>query len=169
MADYGKKRGGTFSVPGHTGYPGGTIFAFDLDFEKFCDEQVKKLTNYKNDPNLFGYFSDNEMPLNVKNLTGYLSITNKQDPGYLAAKKWLIDKQSISEFPSLYLVKPRDSSKSCKGLQDYKGIYFLGEYIYLCSLHTTYALDPIVFTLIVCLLIKIKIFNNRISFANLSF
>lgn len=96
MADYGKKRGGTFSVPGHTGYPGGTIFAFDSEFEKFCEEQLKKLIKYTNDPNLFGYFSDNEMPLNVKNLTGYLSITNKQDPGYLAAKKWLNDR-GISE------------------------------------------------------------------------
>lgn len=96
MSAYGKKRGGTYSVPGHTGYPGGAIFVFDPEFEKFCDEHAKQLIKYKDDPNLFGYFSDNEMPLSLKNLTGYLSLKDKNDYGYLAAKKW-IDERKISE------------------------------------------------------------------------
>jgi hypothetical protein len=89
MSSYGKKRGGTFAVPGHTGYPGGAIFVFDPEFEKFCDEHAKQLLKYKDDPNLFGYFSDNEMPLSPKNLEGYLNLENKKDAGYLAAKKWM--------------------------------------------------------------------------------
>ncbi|WP_036692154.1 hypothetical protein [Pedobacter glucosidilyticus] len=92
MASYGKKRGGTFVVPGHTGFLGNAIFVFDPDFEKYCDEQAQKLVAYKDDPNLFGYFTDNELPFNLKNLDGYLSIKNPQDYGYQAAKKWLTDK-----------------------------------------------------------------------------
>ena len=29
MSSYGKKRGGTFQKPGHTGYPNDCIFVFD--------------------------------------------------------------------------------------------------------------------------------------------
>lgn len=92
MSSYGKKRGGTYAVPGHTGYPGNVIFVFDPEFETFCDEHAKQLAAYKNDPNLFGYFSDNEMPFSLKNLEGYLNLKDKNDPGYLAAKRWIDDK-----------------------------------------------------------------------------
>lgn len=96
MSSYGKKRGGTYSVPGHTGYPGNVIFVFDPDFEKFCDEHAKQLAVYKDDPNLFGYFSDNEMPFSLKNLEGYLNLKDKTDPGFIAAKEWL-DKKNIAQ------------------------------------------------------------------------
>jgi hypothetical protein len=93
MSGYGKERGGTYVQPGHTGYPNNTIFVFDPGFKKYCEERAKGLVKYKDDPNFFGYFSDNEMPINTKNLEGYLSLPNKNDPGYIAAKKWLDDKQ----------------------------------------------------------------------------
>lgn len=96
MASYGRKRGGTYQVPGHLAYPGNAIFVFDPEFEKFCEEYAKQLITYKNDPALFGYFSDNEMPLSLKNLEGYLNLENKNDPGYLAAKKWL-DSKGITQ------------------------------------------------------------------------
>lgn len=90
MSSYGRKRGGTFQQPGHTGYPNDGIFVFDPDFETFCDERAKQLVAYKDDPNLFGYFSDNEMPFKFKALDNYLGLP-KDDHGYLAAKKWLAD------------------------------------------------------------------------------
>lgn len=95
MSGYGHERGGTYQVPGHRGYPNNVIFAFDPGFETYCDEQAKKLLQYKDDKNLFGYFSDNEMPLGLKNLDGYLTLKDQNDPGYLAAKKWL-DEKGIS-------------------------------------------------------------------------
>ncbi|KAA8482723.1 hypothetical protein BDE36_2784 [Arcticibacter tournemirensis] len=92
MSGYGDKRGGTFQVPGHKGYPNNVIFVFDPGFEAYCEEQARKLTEYKDDKNLFGYFSDNEMPLGMKNLDGYLTLKDQNDPGYQAAIKWLATK-----------------------------------------------------------------------------
>ncbi len=94
MSAYGDKRGGTYAVPGHKGYPNNVIFVFDPAFETFADNHAKKLAANKDDKNLFGYFSDNEMPLGIKNLDGYLTLPNKEDAGYLVAKKW-IDERGV--------------------------------------------------------------------------
>lgn len=92
MSAYGDKRGGTYQVPGHKGYPNNVIFVFDAAFESFCDEYAQKIAAYQSDHNLLGYFSDNEMPLGLKNLDGYLTLKNHDDPGYVAAKKWIEEK-----------------------------------------------------------------------------
>ena len=91
MSNYGKERGGTFQQPGHTGYPGDAIFVFDPGWESFCDRHAKQATAYMNDPNLFGYFSDNEMPFRFKSLDNFLKLP-ENDPGRMAAEKWLIAK-----------------------------------------------------------------------------
>ena len=88
MASYGSKRGGTFMQPGHTGYPNDCIFVFDPGFETFCDEYAKKLAADKSDPQLFGHFSDNELPFQLGALTNYLALS-KSDPGQRAAVAWL--------------------------------------------------------------------------------
>jgi hypothetical protein len=89
MSDYGKKRGGTYQESGHTGYPDRTIFVFDAQWESFCDEYAKQLTATKDDTNLFGYFSDNELPLERLTLDRYLGKKDSTDPGAVAAKKWM--------------------------------------------------------------------------------
>jgi hypothetical protein len=73
MSGYGKKRGGTFQQPGHTGYPNDCIFVFDPGFEAFCDEHAKQLAATKDDPWLLGHFSDNEMPFKADALDKYLA------------------------------------------------------------------------------------------------
>lgn len=88
MSSYGRKKGKTHQQPGHTGYPNNTIFVFDPEFETFCDERAKQLIAYKNDPNLFGHFSDNELPFKLKALDNYLNLP-KTDSGYKAAANWL--------------------------------------------------------------------------------
>lgn len=88
MSNYGKKRGGTFQKPGHTGYPGDCIFVFDPEFEKFCDEDARQLAATKDDPWLLGHFSDNEMPLRFGALTNYLALP-ATDHGHQAALAWL--------------------------------------------------------------------------------
>ena len=89
MSDYGKKRGGTYQESGHMGYPDRTIFVFDPQWEAFCDEYAKQLAANRNDPNLYGYFSDNELPLEKLTLDRYLSKKDTTDPGCIAAKKWI--------------------------------------------------------------------------------
>jgi len=88
MSNYGRKRGGTFQQPGHTGYPGDCTFVFDPDFEKFCDEHARQLAADKNDPWLLGHFSDNELPWRYGALTNYLALP-ATDPGHQAALTWL--------------------------------------------------------------------------------
>lgn len=92
MSSYGKKRGGTYQLPGNTGYPNQCIFVFDPEFETFCDEHARKNLSEKNDPNLIGYFSDNELPFGLKNLEGYLTLPNPNDPGRRSAESWLQQK-----------------------------------------------------------------------------
>ena len=88
MGSYGRKRGGTYSQPGHTGYPGDCIFVFDPEFEAFCDEHARPLAADKDDPCLPGYFSDNELPFRPASLSNYLALPEK-DPGHQAALAWL--------------------------------------------------------------------------------
>ena len=88
MSGYGRIRGGTYSQPGHTGYPNDCIFVFDPGFERFCDKQARTLAENKNDPLLIGYFSDNELPFSPVSLSNYLELPEK-DPGREAALAWL--------------------------------------------------------------------------------
>ena len=91
MSSYGRQRGGTYYLPGHTGYPNKAIFVFDKAFEEFCDSHAKKLCKHKNDPNLLGYFSDNELPLDNRCLNGYLTLP-EGDEGRKAAEQWLAER-----------------------------------------------------------------------------
>jgi len=88
MSSYGKQRGGTYQQPGHTGYPNDAIFVFDPEFETFCDKHARQLLATKNDPNLFGHFSDNEMPFKFKSLDNFLALP-ESEPGHQAAVEWL--------------------------------------------------------------------------------
>lgn len=88
MSAYGKKRGGTFQQPGHTGYPKDCIFVFDPEFEAFCAEHARQLAATKDDPHLLGHFSDNELPFKREALANYLTLP-ESDPGHAAAAAFL--------------------------------------------------------------------------------
>jgi len=88
MSAYGKHRGGTYAVSGHQGYPQNTIFIFDPEFAAFADQYLAIIDSGSSDPNLLGYFSDNEIPLYRKNLDGFLSLP-ANDPGNIAARNWM--------------------------------------------------------------------------------
>ena len=90
MAAYGRHRGGVYRVAGHQAYPQDTIFIFDPEFPAFADKYLARIDAYRDDPNLMGYFSDNEIPLYRKNLDGFLSLPDA-DPGHIAAAAWMKD------------------------------------------------------------------------------
>jgi len=93
MSAYGRRRGGTFSQPGHTGYPGGCPFVFDPGFAEFCLEHAEQLAATRDDPWLLGHFSDNELPWKRTLLESYLALPDS-DPGRRAAAAWLTDRRS---------------------------------------------------------------------------
>jgi hypothetical protein len=107
MSAYGKKRGGTFQKPGHTGYPGNCIFVFDPEFEGFCDGFAQQLAAEKNDPWLLGHFSDNELPFPEDALKNFLALP-ESDAGHQAAWKWLRGRQG--EKVREGGIKPEDSA-----------------------------------------------------------
>ena len=88
MSAYGKKRGGTYQKPGHTGYPGDCPFIFDPEFPAFCEEHARQLAADKDDPWLLGHFTDNELPWNRKMLDHYIKLP-VSDHGHIAATRWL--------------------------------------------------------------------------------
>jgi hypothetical protein len=100
MGSYGRNKG-AYQQSGHLGYPDNAIFVFDPEFEKYCDEYARQINVNKNDKNLFGYFSDNELPFYKKSLDNFLSKKDHQDAGYIAAEKWLnehhYDKAAITD------------------------------------------------------------------------
>lgn len=105
MSEYGKKRGGTYQLPGHIGYPEGAIFVFDPDFPKFCDEHAARhLAPLKDDPWIVGHFSDNELPFRPNTLDGFLRLP-ADDPGGAAAREWIGKRRGSPE------AKPSDEDR----------------------------------------------------------
>jgi hypothetical protein len=96
MSGYGSSR--THQADGHMGYPNNAIFVFEKGFEAYCNNKAKELAENKYDKNLFGYFTDNELPFLNKSLTNFLKlgINSATDENYLATKKWL-DENGFSE------------------------------------------------------------------------
>jgi hypothetical protein len=95
MSSYGKKRGGTFQKPGHTGYPGDCIFVFDPGFETFCEEHARQLAKERDDSYLLGHFSDNELPFPEDALKKFLALP-VSDHGHQAALQWLRARRGAS-------------------------------------------------------------------------
>ena len=91
MSSYGNKIGGTYRAPGHTGYPKNVIFVFDPGFETFCDSHAKQIATWKEDKNLLGYFSDNEMPYRTSYIDSCLAFS-PTDHAHRAAVQWMKDK-----------------------------------------------------------------------------
>lgn len=81
------------STGGNTTFSNGVMNVFDPDFETFCDEWAKEnMTKYKDNPNLIGWLSDNELTATQSLLDIYLSldVTDARNAySYAAAWEWL--------------------------------------------------------------------------------
>ena len=88
MSGYGRKRGGTYQLPGHIGYPEHAIFVFDPEFPAFCEQHAENLAATRDDPYLLGHYSDNELPFRANSLDNFLRLPSDQ-PGGRAARDWL--------------------------------------------------------------------------------
>lgn len=76
-------------------------YVFDEGFAAYCDRRMAAEAVYKNDPNLFGHFSDNELNFQQDLLSLFLKIKNNQHPARLAAIDFIaknnIDTGSITK------------------------------------------------------------------------
>jgi hypothetical protein len=91
MSGFGSTR--TYQQSGHMGYPNDAIFVFETGFAAYCETKAQALVSNKTDKNIFGYFTDNELPFYNKSLNNFLRLgkTSLTDENYLATKKWLTD------------------------------------------------------------------------------
>lgn len=81
MAEYRAHRSPRLEMP-----------VFDAAFETFCNSRAAGLQPYANDPQVFGYFSDNELAWRDEGLAAHLAITNPDDENYTTAVSFLADR-----------------------------------------------------------------------------
>ena len=128
MGSYGKKRGGTFVQPGHTGYPQDAIFVFDAAFVTFCDEHAKQLAATKNDPYLVGHYSDNELPFPKDSLDKFLMLP-ETDAGGKEVRTWLSQQRggaAITDIDAVTKTLTTDEREAWRG-------YVVGRYFEIVS------------------------------------
>lgn len=65
------------------------IYPFDPEYQKFCDQHAKQTIETKDDPWLFGHFSDNELPFQEKGIVNRYLKHPKNDPNHQAAAKFM--------------------------------------------------------------------------------
>jgi sugar phosphate isomerase/epimerase len=85
-----KRAGGTYRNAGWQGYEHDLVMVFDPEFERIANQTAARLAQYQNDPYLLGYFTDNELPWKNDALVRHLIYLPPTDPGYVAAKEWLV-------------------------------------------------------------------------------
>ena len=93
-AEHLKRFGGKYKTAGWQGYRFDLVMVFDPEFEDYCDTAFKAVAKYKDDKYLLGYYSDNELPWKTDALDISLKNLAKDEPGYIAAKKWLDERKN---------------------------------------------------------------------------
>ncbi|KAA9037774.1 hypothetical protein FW778_16940 [Ginsengibacter hankyongi] len=88
-----KKYGGKYKMAGWQGYRFDLVMVFDPEFDKYLEEAVAPIAKYSNDKYLLGYFTDNELPWKNDALDRHLKYLAKDEPCYIAAKKWLDERK----------------------------------------------------------------------------
>ncbi|MGQ1948386.1 CBM96 family carbohydrate-binding protein [Geofilum sp. OHC36d9] len=69
---------------------------FDDEFETFANELAQGFALYKEDPYVFGYFSDNELSWKNEGLKAHLAITDPTDKNYITAVNFLSSRGKTS-------------------------------------------------------------------------
>ena len=84
-----KKFGGKYPMAGWQGYRYDLVMVFDPEFDAYVESSISVIAKYATDKRLLGYFTDNELPWKNDALDRHLKYLEKNEAGYLAAKKWL--------------------------------------------------------------------------------
>lgn len=95
-ADHIKKFGGEYEMTGWQGYRYDLVMVFDPEFDKYVEKAIAPIAKYANDKFLLGYYTDNELPWKNDALDRHLTYLGHEEPGYIAAKKWLDERKGKS-------------------------------------------------------------------------
>lgn len=100
-ADYARAKGLHRPSVGHSGFLHDSIPVFGEDFPAFCERQAQAFAQYRDDPWLLGYFSDNELlPPLLDNYLKFDASDPVQAANRRAALAWLAarkGKEQVSE------------------------------------------------------------------------
>lgn len=88
-----RRYGGKYLQHGWQNYRFDLAMVFDPEFDRLVEEELARVEQYKDDPNLVGYFTDNEIPWVNDALDRHLTLLAKDEPGYLAARKWFDERK----------------------------------------------------------------------------
>ncbi|MEQ8241405.1 MAG: hypothetical protein RIA69_19480, partial [Cyclobacteriaceae bacterium] len=88
-----KKFGGEYKVTGWQGYRFDLAMVFDPEFDQHIESAIRPVAKYANDKNLLGYYTDNELPWKNDALDRHLIYLAKDEPGYIAARKWFDERK----------------------------------------------------------------------------
>ena len=88
-----REKYGPYKNAGWQGFEHDLIMVFDPKFKEFVQAEVEGLEKFKEDKYLLGYFTDNEMPFKSDALDRHLKYLDENDPGYQAAKQWLVERK----------------------------------------------------------------------------
>lgn len=122
-----KRFGGKYHQAGWQNYRFDLAMVFDPEFDVFVEKEMAKIAQYKDDPYLVGYFTDNEIPWKNDALDRHLNLLAKDEAAYLAVKKWFDSRKGHDAQPSEITQEDRDAflafyvdtylSKVCKALR----------------------------------------------------
>jgi hypothetical protein len=92
-ADHVKRYGGEYRIAGWQGFRFDLAMVFDPEFDLYVEQAMRDLAVYKDDKYLLGYFTDNELPWKTDALDIHLTALARDEPGYVAARKWLDERK----------------------------------------------------------------------------
>lgn len=83
-----KRYGGKYHKAGWQNYRFDLAMVFDSEFDEFVEKELAKAADYKDDPYLVGYFTDNEIPWVNDALDRHLTCLAKDEQAYLVVSEW---------------------------------------------------------------------------------
>lgn len=94
-----RRYGGKYYQSGWQHYRFDLAMVFDPEFDRIVEADLARVEQYKDDPWLLGYFTDNEIPWVNDALDRHLTLLAKDEPAYLAVRKWFDERKGPGAKP----------------------------------------------------------------------
>ncbi len=108
-AQHIRRFGGKYLQHGWQNYRFDLAMVFDPEFDRFVESELARVAEYKDDPWLVGYFTDNEIPWVNDALDRHLTLLAHDEPGYLAVREWFDARRGRDARPEDITQEDRDA------------------------------------------------------------